>query len=170
MKKLISILLLICTLTICLSSCGNNGNDENNNNDNRVKITESAIRSKLSDEDGTLTIEGASDDVMSLTYVVTNINASKLIDKSYTREAVNTLLTDSSKITYGELKVCNAFSATSNVVSLFTNDDSEFDSNAYTDEILSIICDASTKTYGDWKVSATIDKDADSITIVATRK
>ena len=37
MKKLISILLLICTITICLSSCGgsnDNSNNDNNNNDN----------------------------------------------------------------------------------------------------------------------------------------
>lgn len=35
MKKIISILLIICTLTLCLASCGgsNNNNTDNTNND-----------------------------------------------------------------------------------------------------------------------------------------
>ena len=32
MKKIISILLIICTLTLCLASCGGNNNSNNNNN------------------------------------------------------------------------------------------------------------------------------------------
>ena len=34
MKKYISILLLICTLTLCLASCGENNDSNDNNNDN----------------------------------------------------------------------------------------------------------------------------------------
>ena len=154
MKKISIILLTICILTLCLASCGGNKtNDESNKTDDRVKITELEIQSALEKKGGTLTIEGSSDDVTSFKYVVANVNASKLLDKSYTSKAVNTLLTDPTKITYGELKVCNAFSAASSVVGLFA-DDGEFDTNAYVEEIINIICDGSTKTYGDWKVSA----------------
>ena len=162
MKKIISILLLICTLTLCLASCGQT--DEN-------KITEEFIISKLSDSegelDGTLTItNGTSDNVLAFNYVVTGINAEKLMDKNFTKNAVQKLLSDPSRITYGEHKVCNAFHATMMVVSIFYEDEN-FDSNRYTDEILSIICERSAKTYENWTISTSVDQASDSITIKA---
>ena len=39
MKKIISILLLICTLTLCFTSCGNNNSNDNNSNDNNSNDT-----------------------------------------------------------------------------------------------------------------------------------
>ena len=166
-NRLKTLLTLTLSILVCLTffvSCNRN---KGNNEDTRVKITESEIKSALADSDGTLTIEGDSEDVTSFKYVVTGINASKLTDKSYTRKAVNTLLTNPSNITFGEYKVCKAFSATVSIVSLFVNDDGSMDSSAFDEEILNIVCDGNTNTYGEWKVSATIDNDADSITIVA---
>ncbi|MBQ9085300.1 MAG: hypothetical protein IJY24_06565 [Clostridia bacterium] len=158
MKKIISILLLICTLTLCLASCGKT--DEN-------KITEEFIISKLSDSegelDGTLTItNGTSDNVLAFNYVVTGINAEKLMDKNFTKNAVQKVFSNPGSITYGELKVCNAFNATMTVVSIFYEDE-----NFDTDEILSIICDRSAKTYENWTISASVDQTFDSITIKA---
>jgi hypothetical protein len=162
MKKTISILLIICTLTLCLASCGKT--DKN-------KITEEFIISKFSDSegelDGTLTItNGTSDNVLAFNYVVTEINAEKLMDKNFTKNAVQKLLSNPGSITYGELKVVNAFDATARVVSIFYEDEN-FDSNIYTDEILSIICERSAKTYENWTISASVDKTSDSITIKA---
>jgi hypothetical protein len=168
MKKFISLLLLTCTLALCLTACGNN--ESGNNEDKRVKITESVIQSALADYEGTLTIEGPSDDVTSFTYVVNDINATKLVDKSYTRKAVNILLEDWTKITYGEYQVAKAFSVTASIMGIFASQEGEFDASAYVEEALSVICDGNVKTYGDWKISSSIDADADSITIVAKRK
>ena len=162
MKKIISILLLICTLTLCLASCGNT---------NENKITEEFIISELSDSegelDGTLTItNGTSDNVLAFNYVVTGINAEKLMDKSFTKNAVQKIFTNPSSITYGELKVCKAFNATMTVISIFYEDEN-FNSDRFTDEILSIICDRSAKTYENWTISASVDQTSDSITIKA---
>ena len=162
MKKIISILLLICTLTPCLASCGKT--DEN-------KITEEFIISELSDSegelDGTLTItNGTSDNVLAFNYVVTGINAEKLMDKNFTKNALQKLLSNPGSITRGELMVYDAFNATMAVVSIFYEDEN-FDSNRYTDEVLSIICDRSAKTYENWTISASVDQTSDSITIKA---
>lgn len=162
MKKIISILLLICTLTLCLASCGKT--DEN-------KITEEFIISKLSDSegelDGTLTItNGTSDKVLAFNYVVTGINAEELMDKNFTKNAFQKLLSNPGSITLRELMVCNAFNATMQVVSIFYEDEN-FDSNRYIDEILSIICDRNTKAYENWTISAFVDQTSDSITIKA---
>ena len=167
MKKTISILLIICTLTLCLVSCSKT--DENKIDEN--KITEELIISELSDSegelDGTLTItNGTSDNVLAFNYVVTGINAEKLMDKNFTKNAAQKLLANPGSITYGELKVCNAFNATMTVVSIF-HEDENFDSNRYIDEILSIICDRSAKTYENWTISASVDQTSDSITIKA---
>ena len=164
MKKTISILLMICTLTLCFASCDNNDKNEN-------KITEQFIISELSDSeselDGTLTItNGTSDDVLAFNYVVTGINAGKLMNKNFTKNAVQKLLSNPSSITYGEHKVTKAFNATMKVVSVFYEDET-FDSNNYIDEILSIICDNSAKTYENWTISASVDQTSDSITIKA---
>ena len=157
MKKIISILLLICTLTPCLASCG--------------KISEEFIISELSDSegelDGTLTItNGTSDNVLAFNYVVTKINAKKLMDKNFTKNALQKLLSNPGSITRGELMVCDAFNATMAVVSIFYEDEN-FDSNRFTDEVLSIICDRSAKTYENWTISASVDQTSDSITIKA---
>ena len=138
-------------------------------NDTGIKLTVAEIQAVLTEEDGTLTTSGASDNVTSFTFVVTSINASNLMDKTFTRKAVTTLLTDSSKVTYGQFKACNAFIAVMNSVSLVSeSDDEEFNANDYIEEILSIICDGTSKTYGNWTISATVNTAADSITVSAT--
>ena len=167
MKKIISILLLICTLTLCLVSCEKNDKDKNEN-----KITEKFIISKLSDSkgelDGTLTItNGTSDNVLAFNYVVTGIYAEKLMDKNFTKNALQKLLSDPGSTTYGELKVCNAFEATMAVVVIFCEGETIVDDNYFIDEILSIICDRSAKTYKNWTITASVDQASDSISIKA---
>ena len=50
------------------------------------------------------------------------------------------------------------------VCGLFEEDEN-FNSNDFIEEILSIICDGATKTYDGWSISATVDTTADSITV-----
>lgn len=164
MKKLITVLLLICALTICFSAC------ENESDSAQITLTEQQIRSALSKSEGTLDIVGAPEDVTSFTLVVENINASNLRNKDFTLKAVNVLMNNASQLTYGQLKVCNAFSAVMSVHNLLVPDDGNFDSNDYVEEILSIICDGKSKSYENWTISAAIDTAADSITITAKSK
>lgn len=162
--KIFTVLILVVSMCFAmLIGCGKNkGGDDNSSSEK--KLTKAEIETALEDNDGTLTIEGSSDNVTAFKYVVTGISAANLMDKSYTRTAVNILLTDSSKITFGQLKVCNGFSAVMSVCGLFEEDEN-FNSNDFIEEILSIICDGATKTYDGWSISATVDTTADSITV-----
>ena len=162
----IALSLIMCLLVF--AACGNSGNGD----DGELKITEEFIRTELMNSagelDGTLTItSGSSEDVLAFNYVVTEINAEKLVDKNFTKNAVQILLSNPENLTYGDFKVCNAFSATMGVVGVFYGNEN-FDSNDFTDDILSIICDGSSKTYENWTVSAVVDQSSDSITIKAT--
>lgn len=166
-KVCLAMLVVVVMCMSCITSCGGNGD---NNDNTSKKITESEIRSEMADSDGTLTIEGDSDDVISFNYVVSDINASKLVDKSFTQNAVNVLMNDSSKLVYGQYKVCKAFNATMKIVAMFRDDSGDFDAEEFVSEILGIICDGNNREYNGWTISATVSQENDTITIYATSK
>ena len=162
-RKAIAIILALCVCTFILVSC----------KDDEPKITEAFIISELAnsdgDLDGTLTItKGTSENVSAFKYTLKNVNASSLTNKNYVRGAVEVLMSKPGNITYNELKVCNAFNATAQVVGIFYEDEN-FDSNAFTEEILNIVCSGSTRNYAGWAISASADTASDSIIIEATR-
>ena len=171
-NKFLKITAMVLALFACVSvlaACGNT--NETDKSDGELKFSEGLIRSELLNSDGELdgdlTItSGTSDNVLAFDYVVTGINAEKLTDKSFTKNAVQTLLSNPGNLTYGQLKVCNAFSAVLSVLGIFYEDEN-FDSNDFTDEILSIICDGSVKTHENWKISASVEQTSDRITIKA---
>ena len=162
--KIVAMLLMIFACTFAFTACGE-GEEE-------IKLTEAAIKSELANSDGTLngtlTIEsGTSDDVTAFYYVVTDVNASELVVKSTTRKAAETLLSNSANLTYGQYKICNAFNAVVQITSIFIEDTNSLSADAYTEDVLSIICDSTAKTYGNWTVSAVVNQASDSITIKA---
>ena len=164
MKNTVKLLLILCfTLIICVSVLTACNSDD-------ITLTKSQIENALSSSSGTLSTQGSDDDVTSFTYVMTNVNAKNLSDKSYVRSAVDTLMSNPSKLTFGEYKVTGPFSAILNIDGLFMGDDGDFDPDAYTDEVLAVICDGSTKRHGNWSISATINSTDDSITITVTSK
>ena len=59
--------------------------------------------------------------------------------------------------------------AAMNVISLFYEDEGNFQASDYIDEILSIICDGQTKQYDAWSVYATIDATSDTCTVYASK-
>ena len=167
MKKTLKTFLIIClALFMCMTAlvaCDNSATPE------PKKYTEEEIRTALAENDGTLTIEGTSDNVTAFTFVVTGINANDINPNSL-KSAVNILLTDYSKITYGQLKMCYAFSAMVSVDNIFKDDSSEFDEEAYINEIISVICNGNSLQHDNWTISASINQATDSITISATSK
>ncbi len=166
LKTLLTLTLALVMCTSLFTAC-----KKDDNEDSVRKITQEEIKNALSSHDGTLTIEGSADNVTAFTYVLSGVNTSKLVDKDYTRKAVNVLLTDSSKLTFAQLKVCNAFSATMSIANLLEDDDDEsFDANTYTEDLLTVLCDGQSREYGSWTLSASIDEEADSITISARSK
>ena len=162
MKKIfLRITTIVMALFACLlvfASCGN------------TNITDELIRTKLSNSEGelagTLTVtNGTLDNVLAFDYVVTEISANKLMDKTYTKNAVRKMLSDPGSVTYRELEVCNAVLATMSVVSIFSENEN-FEDNDF-NEVLSIICDRESKTYENWTISASVNQKNDSITIKA---
>ena len=142
-------------------------------NDKGPKLTDEFIKSELADSDGeldgTLSIEaGTAENVTAFNYIVTNVSASSLKSKSYLKTLVTKMLTNPDKLTYGEFKACKAFNDTMKVTGIFYETENA-DADSYVDEILSIICDGSAKTYGNWTISTIIDQTADTITIKAIR-
>ena len=169
MKK---ILALILTFLLCISvvtACGKKP----------PKLTEAEIKTAIESTEGELSIEGDSEDVTAFTFIVKGVNVTNLTNKSFTRNAVKTLLSNPGSITYAQLKTTTAFSAVMQIDSLLTkleaSEDEEteedpFDSEAYIDEILTVICDGTTRDYTYWSLCATTDKTNDSIVIKAQRK
>lgn len=159
MKKYIA---LILVLVLCLSLCACGGS---------AKLTAGDVKEALADCDGTLNVETSGDNVTSFTYVVEGVNADDLVDKEYSRNAIATVLTgDSSKITLGHLKVSKAISPLMSIDVLLGGNEDDFNSDAFVDKILGIICDGKTAEYNGWTVSATVDQDSDSITILVISK
>lgn len=135
------------------------------------KINEDQIKAELANSDGTLDgvlsiTQGDPDNVTAFNYVLSDIYASGLKNKSYMRKAIEK---NSSNITIGELKALKVFMATMNVDAIF-DEHEDFETSAYIEEMLEIICDGKTKTINGWTISASINQTADSITIRAVRE
>lgn len=165
-RNFITLILVVSMCAVMFVGCGKNkGGDDDSSSEK--KLTQAEIETAFEDSDGTLSIEGSSDNVTAFKYVVTGISAENLLNKNYTRTAINTLLTDSSNVTMGQLMVCNGFSAVMSACALFEEDEEEeeFNYNDFVEDVLEIICDGATKTYDGWKISSTVDATANSITV-----
>ena len=169
-----SVAVLCITLVMCiLCFWGCDTEKQSNKTITEAEIksaTEAEIKSALTDFDGTLTIEGDAENVKSFQYVLTDINAENLIDKNYTKNAVNTMLNNSSQLTFGEYKVCKAFGAVMAIAEIFIEDLDNYDANALIDELLGIICNGKSQEYNGWTISASVDQKSNSITVYATSK
>ena len=153
-RVLAAILLTLLMCTFMLTACSN-------------KVTEEEIKTALANSDGTLTIDkGSSDNVKAFSYVLSDVNASNLKDKNYTRKAVNTVMTNVYNSTLGQYRASTAFSATLYIVGIF-HESEEFNADSFIEEILEIICDGKSRTYKGWSISANINEATDTITIKA---
>ena len=161
MKKKISLILaLVLCLTLCFSACSSAKN-----------LTKAEVKEALADCDGTLDLETSGDRVTGFTYVVKGVNADDLLDKNYTRKAIADVLSgDTSKITFGQVKVSKAVSPLMNIDVLLGGDQGDFNSDAFVEKILGIACDGKTAEYNGWTVSAVVDQENDSITIKVVSK
>ena len=155
MKKTIS-LLLVLVMCLALCACG------------APKITAETVEKAFESCEGTLELETSGDKVTGFTYTVQGVNADDLVDKSYAREAIASILTgDTSKITVGQIKVGKGLLALMAVEVLFNGDDKDFSSSALVEKLLSAASDGTTLEYGEWKVSVEVKLDTDSIVIKA---
>ncbi|MBQ4349114.1 MAG: hypothetical protein IJC79_05820 [Clostridia bacterium] len=158
MKKSI-ILLLTVVLCLALCACGTTQN-----------FSVADLEKSLEGKNGVLNVETSGKTIKEFTYVVKDVNAEKLYDKSFCEKTFYEVLKGNTmNLTYNELKSMGAFIPLMSIVNLLENsDDTEFDYIQYTEELLGIVCDGNTQKYNEWSVSADIDVANDSITILAT--
>ena len=154
MKKLMS---LILVLILCLSLCACGGSS---------KLTAADVEEALSECDGTLNLETSGDEVTGFTFTVEGVNADDLVDKKYSRDAINAILSgDTANTTYGQYKVCKGFLPLMSIEVLFGGNEKNFNSGAFIEKLLGIVCDGNSAQYDGWVVTAKVDQGSDSITI-----
>ena len=152
---------LILTLVLCLSltACG------------AATLTTTKVEQALADCDGKLDMQTSGDKVTGFTYTVEGVNAKDLVDKKYSRKAVDAVMAgDPDKITFGQWKAAKAIAPLMSIDVLLGGDKGNFNSNAFIEKLLGVICDGKTVEYDGWAVSAKADQDSDSITISVVSK
>ena len=155
-KSIISLALLLTLCVTLLCSC--------------VKLNEADIKAVLADTEGTLTItEGDADDVKAFEYLLTDVNAKELVNKNYTREAVGIMRDNALNLSYSQFKACKAFLAIVAINSLINDDNASYNSEAYIESVLEVISEGRKLKDNGWTITATVDVEADSITIYAKR-
>jgi hypothetical protein len=160
--KRVLVFLLALSMVFALCACGGGGK----------KLTVQEVEAAYEKSDGKLQTETSGDNVTSFTYVLEDINAKKLVDKDYVRDAVDAVMSgDASRITYNHIRVSRAVLAMMNtLVLLGEGADEDFDSSAFIESILEILCDNKTPEYSGWTVSTKIDQSADTLTITVRSK
>lgn len=161
MKRLLSILLIVCAMTLCLVSCGEEPVAETG-----IKLSKQQVENAYESINGTLTVEGSSSNVSSFTFVISGIDTSDF-NYTYVKNAVYTLLENPGKITLGQLDACNAFNAVMAATGLFRDESDEFDYNEYIDEIVSTICFGISRIYdnGNWRVTTESNESTKTFTV-----
>ena len=159
MKKKLSLLLAV-SMCLCLCACGSS-----------TKLSVSDVNEAFADCDGTLETETSGDSVTSFTYVVEGVNADNLVDREYTLEAIESIMSgDTSKVTMGQYMVSKAVLPVMSIEVLLGGEEENFVTDAFLNRILSIVCDGGTVEYDGWSVSSSVDIANDSITIYAVSK
>ncbi|MGM9601984.1 MAG: hypothetical protein ACI3W5_10470 [Faecousia sp.] len=159
MKRLVSIILAV---VLCLSLAACSGG---------TKLTEKEITDALADCKGTLNVEKEGSEVIGFTFVVEKVNAKDLVNKSYSRKAIEAVAAgDMQTVTIGQVKVSKAFAALMAIDTLLEKEEGDFNSNAFVEKILAIACDGKSQQYDGWTVSAKVDQESDSMTIYVKAK
>ena len=160
MKKAVSLILALGML-LSLCACGATAK----------KLTTKQVEDALADCSGELSMDSNGNSVNGFTYVIDDANVDDLVDRSYTQKALERMLSgDTANLMYGQYKVCKSVLATMCIVSLFRDDEENFNVEDYLDEIFSIICDGKSAEYNGWTVSPELDSDNDVVTITVTSK
>ena len=158
-SRMVAIILALFMCALIFGAC-----NSTNDSTKHLKLTEQMIKSKMADSDGTLTIDsGSTEDVTAFTYVFESRVISSLKNKENTRSVVKEAQSGGG-VTYHDYQVYSAFCDTMLVVGLIY-DKENFNGDTYIEELLSILCDGSVKTYNGWTVSVTINQSTENITI-----
>lgn len=163
MKKS-SLFLLLMVLVMLLSACSTSTNKAKN-------ITLAELNTALESNDVDLKTVDDGKNITQFTITASNVNADDLVNRNYVKKAYTLMMTKPGDMVYGQFKVMNGFGIMMDVFGLIdTTPEGEFDTEAFVNEILDVICDGKAHSEAGWTITATVDENNDTLTITGTRQ
>ena len=160
MKKS-SLFLLLMVLVMLLSACSNQAK----------KITLTELKSALESYDVDIKTIDDGKNITQFTITASNINADDLVDRNYVKKAYTLAMTKPGDMVYGQFKVMTGFGAVMSVIGLIdTTPEGEFNTEAFVNELLDVICDGKAHSEAGCTITAKVDKENDTITITGVRQ
>lgn len=164
MKKS-SLFLLLLVLTLLLSACSTSSTNKAKN------ITLADLNTALESTDVDLKTVDDGKNITQFTITASNVNADKLVDRNYVKQAYILMMTKPGDMVYGQFKVMTGFGVMMDVFGLIdTTPEGEFDAEAFVNEILDVICDGKAHSEAGWTITAKVDEANDTLTITGTRQ
>lgn len=161
MKKS-SLFLLLLVLALVLSACSTSSNKTKS-------ITQADLQKTLESYEVELNTVDDGKNITQFTITASNVNADKLVDRNYVKQAYILMMTKPGDMVYGQFKVMNGFGIMMDVFGLIdTTPEGEFNTEAFVNEILDVICDGKAHSEAGWTITAKVDKENDTITITGT--
>lgn len=158
MKKR-SLLLLLLALVLLLSACSASTGKPGS-------ITVAELKTALESTDVELKTVDDGKNVTQFTITASNVNAKKLTNRSYVKEAYELTMSNPGKMVYGQFLTMNGFHPAMSVLGLIdTTPDGSFDAEAFIEEILDVICDGKAHTEAGWTITAKVSTENDTLTI-----
>lgn len=163
MKKS-SLFLLLMVLVMLLSACSTSTNKAKN-------ITLTELKSALESYDVDIKTIDDGKHITQFTITASNVNADDLVDRSFVKKAYTLFMTKPGDMLYGQFKVMTGFGAVMSVIGLIdTTPEGEFNTEAFANEILDVICDGKAHSEAGWTITAKVDEANDTLTITGTRQ
>lgn len=163
MKKS-SLFLLLMVLVMLLSACSTSTNKAKN-------ITLAELNTALESNDVDLKTVDDGKNITQFTITASNVNADDLVNRNYVKKAYTLMMTKPGDMVYGQFKVMNGFGIMMDVFGLIdTTPEGEFDTEAFVNEILDVICDGKAHSEAGWTITAKVDENNDTLTITGTRQ
>lgn len=164
MKKS-SLFLLLLVLTLLLSACNTSSTSKAKN------ITLADLNTALESNDVDLKTVDDGKNITQFTITASNVNADKLVDRNYVKQAYVLMMTKPGDMVYGQFMVMTGFGVMMDVFGLIdTTPKGEFDTEAFVNELLDVICDGKAHSEAGWTITAKVDKENDTITITGVRQ
>ena len=156
-------IMFVLTVALCLSfvACGNDGEGKD-----VVKITEAEIIAAVAECEGTLTTEGDADNVTAFKYVISGINIDNLLDRDYTKEAMDIAAEgDHMKLKVGQVPILKVIMALAKVDEVLFSG-VEMTKEEYTEHLLTLVCDGESFEANGWTVSIITANDSATISAI----
>ena len=175
MKRVFSAILI---LVLCFSFCACGSADKSKTNNNTTVAEESGSGKKtilITTEELKAGFEGCegkldydSTDAYGMARfrkTITDINASKVLDKDFATSALAVYLQDPTALTDEQKQVCNAYNGLICLQKLFEYDIESFTTEAYIEDLVAAVCDKKTVGYNNWIITIEVDVVDDKIVI-----